>query len=139
MHDFCLTASREPGIVTTGTRDWTDYRVTCTLAPGMHRRAGVVLRARGHRRFYAALLEGFDTLSIVQVENEKRTVLACAPFSYVENHGIPFSFSARGDMLEAVAGGVRLRAVANSRAGGGAGFFVEGGMLAASELCISAL
>src|SRR5690606_1811560 len=48
------------GLATIGTRDWDDYTVSSTLVFNPHEAGGLVIRARGHRRYYAAVFRGWD-------------------------------------------------------------------------------
>ena len=54
---FCLSHPGANGVVTTGTREWVDYQVSSQLTLDLHKAVGLVARARGHRRYYAAIVE----------------------------------------------------------------------------------
>jgi ADP-ribosylglycohydrolase len=66
------------GLVMQGTRDWTDYEVSATVATHMGTAAGIAARVQGLRRYYALLLCGNDTVQLVKAWDQV-SVLAQAP------------------------------------------------------------
>lgn len=79
---YCISHNEENGVATVGTRDFTDYTVSSRLKFSLHRQGGLVVRRQGHRRYYAAVLTGGDTLRIIKRMDEREIVLAEAPFAY---------------------------------------------------------
>jgi ADP-ribosylglycohydrolase len=122
------------GLATIGTRDWDDYAVTSTLIFNLHRSAGLVARAVGHRRYYAAVFADGSHASLVKQHNGQRHVLATAPWNYDEDVRQATSLECSGPLLRLVVDGERvLSAVDRSDPflNGGAGFVVEEGTLLA--------
>lgn len=138
--DFATTFSvshPEPlGVVTTGTRDWVDYEISSRLTFSLSHAAGLIVRARGHRNFTAALFDG-QSLSIVEQHDSERTVLATTPFAL--RLDLPYDVT-----LECIGSTVRvhvddiplLQATTRRTAGGGAGFFVDTGTMSADGFTV---
>ncbi|WP_284750768.1 ADP-ribosylglycohydrolase family protein [Arthrobacter sp. efr-133-R2A-120] len=128
------------GVVTTGTREWIDYEVRSNLKYSLHHSGGLVLRARGHRRFIAALFTGSRRLQIIRQLDETRQVLAETDFGYVLDETYDVAFRCVGDQLSVtVNGATELEARTDCRHGGGAGFLVERGTLTADGFSVRAL
>lgn len=128
------------GLVTIGSDVWRDYTVASTFAYSIHHAGGLVVRHQGMRRYYAALLSGGDTLSIVRVLDGDETVLAQAPVDYVQERPCRLSFAAHGTHLCCQLGeGSPLEADDATFACGGAGFLVSGGTVLASGFTVRAI
>jgi hypothetical protein len=122
------------GLVTTGTRDWSDYSVSSTLVFNLHRSAGLVARSAGHRRYYAAIFSGGDTVALVKQDNGDRVTLAETGWSYHEDVAYEVSLYCEGTRLWLLVDGERLLEAtdeAHPFTCGGAGFAVEEGTLLA--------
>ena len=96
---YCISHSGENGLVTLGTRAWRDYAVETGLRFSLHRAGGLVLRARGLRRYYAALFSGGDRLAIVARQDGAVHTLAEAGFPYEMERLYALRFAAAGDRL----------------------------------------
>ena len=128
---FALSHPFENGAITTGGRDWDDYKVSSRLTMDLHRSAGLIARSRGHRRYYAAIVED-QKAKIIKRKDEHVTVLAEVPFAYDENAKLKFVFSAKGDQLDlAIDGKTLVKAEDAEYASGGAGFLIEEGTIPA--------
>ncbi|UIJ83213.1 hypothetical protein [Rhizobium leguminosarum] len=80
---------------------------------------GLIARARGHRRYYAGIIED-------QSKDERVIVLAEAPFSHNENDKLTFSFSAVCSKLSLSIDGKPLATADDADfPSGGAGFLIE--------------
>ena len=98
----------------------------------MHQRtAGLVARARGHRRYYAAALSGGEALLLKRRDGAVR-VLARARCAAAPDAPLALALTAAGAALRvSVAGRPLLEAQDAEYVSGGAGFLVEeGGYLA---------
>lgn len=136
---FALSHPTDNGAITTGGRDWDDYRVSSRLTMDLHRAAGLIARARGHRRYYACILEN-QKAKIVKRKDERVTVLAEVPFSYAENDKLKFVFSVKGGRLRFAIDGKELATAEDGDyATGGAGFLVEEGTIPALGFEVHAL
>lgn len=130
------------GVVTVGTRDWDDYTVSATLAFNPHDRGGVVARARGHRRWYAAVLESWNTLLLVRCDHDEETVLASASFPYAEDVPVNVALTCSGSTLSVAIDGERALFVEDESddalRSGGAGFVVTSGTLLGDDFTVRA-
>ncbi|WOO78148.1 uncharacterized protein LOC62_01G001698 [Vanrija pseudolonga] len=126
------------GLLSYGTREWTDYRVTVpdlTLKLGSP--AGVAVRVQGLRRFYALVLEeaeGKKVASLVKQYDEKRTVLASTPFEWAVDTPYEVVLEAKGSSIKGSIGGVSLSVSDDSFDGGALGFVVTSGAVAAGSV-----
>ena len=129
---YCISHSADNGLVTLGTRDWRDYAVAASLRFSLHRRGGLVLRARGLRRYYAALFADGDRVAIVARHDGALHTLAETAFPYQMERPYALHFAAAGDRLSLTVNGVPLLETRDDRyPSGGAGFVIdEGTMLA---------
>lgn len=139
MSTFCLSHPAENGLATTGTRDWVDYRVSSKLTLDLHKAVGLVARARGHRRYYAGIVEN-QTAKIIKRVDDTVEVLAEAPFAYAENAKLDFAVSVNGDRLAFAIDGKELLTARDARfTSGGAGFFIEEGTVPALGFAVRKL
>lgn len=128
---FSLSHPGANGLATTGGRDWVDYSVTSRLTMDLHKATGLVCRSRGHRRYYAGIVEN-QVAKIIKRRDEHVTVLAEAPFAYAENSKLKFETKVIGDQIEfSIDGKTLLRAADREYVSGGAGFFIEEGTIPA--------
>ena len=128
---FSISHPGDNGVVTIGTRDWDDYTVSSELTPVHQQAAGLVARARGHRRYYAAVLTDGEARLLKRRDGEAR-VLASRRWAVTPNAPLRLALTAAGAALRcAVDGRPILTARDEEYASGGAGFLVEeGGYLA---------
>lgn len=136
---FCLSHPTSNGVATTGSRDWVNYAVSSTLTLDLHKSAGLVARARGHRRYYAGVVAD-GKAQIIRRRDDAVDVLAEAPVSYAEHDTLEFSLAVNGDSLELRVGD---RAVVTANDGtygsGGAGFYIDEGTVPARGFAVRAL
>jgi ADP-ribosylglycohydrolase len=128
---FCVSHPRAGGVVTTGTRDWVDYRVSSRIQFNASEAGGLVARARGHRRYYAAVVVG-STVQIIKQRDGERTVLAEAAVQHETDQTHDLAFEVDGTALVAYFDGVPVCTAQDpTHVSGGAGFLVDcGAMLA---------
>jgi ADP-ribosylglycohydrolase len=136
---YCVSHPGDLGVVTIGTRSWTDYRVSSVLTLSLHRTAGIVLRARGHRDFTAAVFSD-DVVRVIDQVDDDRTVVAEAPFAASLDTRYHVDVACLGDLVVVRIDGVEVARGASRRAGGGgAGFLVEGGTFTADSFTVARL
>jgi ADP-ribosylglycohydrolase len=124
---FCLSHPGDNGVVTTGTRDWMDYEVSSQLTLDLHRAVGLVARVRGHRRYYAAMIEN-QTAKIIRRKDDAVDVLAQTAYTYEENEKLSFALSVIGTKLMFNLGGQTIVSADDpSYPSGGAGFIIDEG------------
>ncbi|MFF0265412.1 ADP-ribosylglycohydrolase family protein [Kribbella sp. NPDC004536] len=138
--DFATTFSvshPDPlGVVTTGTRDWVDYEISSRLSFSLSRSAGLVVRARGHRNFTAAVFDG-HLLSIVEQHDAERAVLASTPFALRRDAPYDVTVECVADVVQVRVDGISMLSATTTRvAGGGAGFFVDTGTMSADGFTV---
>ena len=128
---FSISHPDDNGVLTIGTRDWDDYTVSSELTLVHQRTAGLVARARGHRRYYAAVLSAGEA-RLLKRRDGTVEVLARCPCDAPHDDPLEVALTVAGEELRfAVAGRALLTARDGEYASGGAGFLVEeGGFLA---------
>ena len=125
-----LSHPTENGAITTGTRDWGDYEVASTITFLQQRAAGLVARARGHRRYYAAVIRDGQAAILKRRDGEVIT-LAAGPQGYAVDERHALALRVEGDRLAMFVDGQQVaEATDGEYTSGGAGFVVdEGGIL----------
>ncbi|WP_353112332.1 ADP-ribosylglycohydrolase family protein [Microbacterium sp.] len=133
---YCVSHPGDDGVVTIGSRDWTDYAAASTLTLSLHRTAGLVVRSRGHRDYTAGVFSGGEALLVDRCGDERR-VLAAVPFDVPLDTRLQVELRCVGDeVVLSVDGSEVARGVTSRRGGGGAGFLVERGTFTADGFAI---
>jgi ADP-ribosylglycohydrolase len=136
---FALSHPGENGVVTIGTREWQDYSVSARFTMDLHESAGLVARARGHRRYYAAVL-GHQTARIICRIDSTVHVLATAPFAYAENQKLHLKLCVERDRIDFhIEGQAVVHATDGRLAAGAAGMVVEAGTIPVLGFAVHAL
>ncbi|XBH21375.1 ADP-ribosylglycohydrolase family protein [Jonesiaceae bacterium BS-20] len=138
---YSVSHPRGTGVVTTGTRDWDNYTFSSTLIFNPHENGGVVVRARGHNRYYAAIFTSWNTVELIRRNHGETQVLGLARFEYAEDQPVQVSLSAIGrDLHVRINGDLVLEAHDSSgqaHLSGGAGFMVTGGTMLADGFTVT--
>ncbi len=134
--DFRISQNRGEGLIMQGGRDWTDYAVEADLMLHLGAYGGVILRAQGQRRFYAARITRDGRFQIVLRKDETETVLAETPLDMPYETAFSMTVSATGDRLEARIGETVVNATDATFVGGAAGLVVHEGALSATRIRI---
>jgi ADP-ribosylglycohydrolase len=128
---FSLSHVDANGVATIGTREWDDYSVSSTLTLNKQRTAGVVIRARGHRRYYAGVLRDGKAMLLKRKDDEE-TKLAEMDFPHETVSVHSFFLNAAGDEISLHIDGKELvRASEGEYTSGAAGFLIEEGAVLA--------
>jgi hypothetical protein len=136
---FSISHADENGVVTTGTRDWYDYSVRSSIVFNHNAGAGLVGRARGHRRYYAALLTQ-QAAMIVRQRDGMNTILAQRVFEHEPEQRHELEFRLHGANLEFIVDDVLCLVATDSAYGsGGAGFVVHRGAILAEGFRVRGL
>jgi hypothetical protein len=106
LKTFVVSHVEREGLVTIGTEDFTDYRITSTVIPYLHESAGLTARCRGHAMYYALLLTGGREVKLIRQCGREETLLAKAPFFYENTEEVRLSLELKGREISARA--VRL-------------------------------
>jgi ADP-ribosylglycohydrolase len=127
--DLLISHPAENGIVTIGTAGWRDYGVESRITFLLHKAAGLVLRSRGHRRYYAAVLSREGAV-ILKSKDGARLPLAVAPFPYRLDETHTLVFSAQGERLALWIDGAPVAEARDADyRSGAAGFVVDEGAI----------
>lgn len=127
--DFRISQDVGEGLILHGTRQWTDYRVETTVTLHLGTYGGVVVRAQGLRRYYAARLLREGRLQIVRVRDEAVTVLAETAFPVELERPVALVVTVQGDTIAATADGTSLTATDPAFGDGALGLLVHEGAL----------
>lgn len=135
---YCVSHVEEDGLVTIGSREWTDYTISTTAFYSRHKAGGLVLRSKGHKRYYGAALTEYNK-AVVYVQKDKvRTILGEVTFSYKEDMGYQLQFSAHGTQLVFSVNGEKLIEVSDDTyTCGGAGFTISEGTMTCDSFIVS--
>ena len=126
---FSICHATKNGVVTTGNSAWTDYAVSSGVTFSQQDAAGLVARAKGHRRYYGAVFTEGNAV-IYKQKNDKRIVLAKTEFDYKIDSTYQLKFELKGDSLNFYCDGSLIAAAKdNEYAFGQAGFVVDSGAI----------
>ena len=135
---FGLIQNRGRGLISQGTREWTDYRAEATLTPHLSDASGLALRIQGLQRYYALLLTP-GALRLVKVLGGEQ-VLEERPFDWHFGEPHRLVLEARGPHLR---GWVDDRLMfeymdeVDPVLGGGVGLVIEQGRLDCGAVRVS--
>ncbi len=133
---FRLSQDRGTGLCMTGTRDWTDYRVTSVIASDMAMDFGLAVRVQGLRRYYALVLSSSGKVELRKVLRGTR-VLDRADFQRTEGASYAFSLEVVGNRIKASIDGRSIFDTVDSQEpleGGGVALVCTQGSLSANEV-----
>jgi hypothetical protein len=136
--DIRISQNRGSGLILQGTRDWTDYAIEADLMLHLGDFGGLVLRAEGQRRYYAARLTRGGELQIVVRRDEIENVLASAKLDVSFETAFTMVASAKGDQITARVGDVTIEARDVTFTGGAAGMEIHEGALSSTRIRIRA-
>jgi ADP-ribosylglycohydrolase len=63
---FRIIQNEGRGLISTGTREWTDYQVQSEITPVLIKNGGIAARVQGMKRFYALLLSSDGKLRLIK-------------------------------------------------------------------------
>ncbi len=134
---FRIIQNEGTGLLITGTREWTDYRVSANVRPHLAVRAGIAARVQGMKRWYALLLgrEG-----VVQLVKNDTYVLAerSFPWSFGEEHLLTLEVAGR--KITGFIGGAEVVSFLDEEdalLGGGVAFVLEEGRMDSDEMTVA--
>ena len=137
-HTYCVSNVEADGLVTIGSREWEDYTVSSTVFYSLHEAGGLVVRSRGHKRYYGAALMDYSRAVVYVQKDRERVILAEVPYSYQEDVGYTLTFAAHQEKLEFSVNGEKLIEVADATySGGGAGFTISKGTMTCDSFIVS--
>jgi ADP-ribosylglycohydrolase len=133
---FFLAQDAGEGIISYGTREWKDYRMSVSdFRVNLGGPAGVAVRVQGLRRYYAFLFNAGNRVAIVKALDEEREELASAEFDWQLDVTYQVGVIVKGNCIRAQIHGKDILDAKDSRFGeGGIGFIVTDGSIAAEEV-----
>ena len=97
---FRLVQNEGRGLITCGTREWTDYRISATLTPTLLKSGGLAARVQGMQRFYSLqFVEGGKVRLLKALDGD--TVLAEIPFAWEYWKPYAMALEVQGNHLRA--------------------------------------
>jgi ADP-ribosylglycohydrolase len=97
---FRLVQNEGRGLVTCGTREWQDYRISATLTPTLLKSGGLAARVQGMQRFYSLqFVEGGKVRLLKALDGD--TVLAEATFAWESWKPYAIALEVHGSHLRA--------------------------------------
>lgn len=136
---FSISNVQENGVVTTGTLDWSNYSVKSVLTFSQQDAAGLVARAKGHRRYYGAVLSQGNAI-IYRQQDAERTVICQREFDFAIDNTHELEFIVDNDKLTLLVDGREVVSGNDSAyTSGGAGFVVDSGAILADGFEIKAV
>ncbi|MFD0714514.1 ADP-ribosylglycohydrolase family protein [Paenibacillus sp. GCM10027626] len=136
---FSISHPAANGVATIGSIEWDDYAVSSQLIFTNQQSAGLVARAKGHRRYYAVLFAR-DRVAICKNKDGLFTELAAAPFDLQLDMRYDVSFQLKGERLSVtVDRQTLLFAEDGEYSSGGAGFIVQSGAILANGFKVEAI
>ena len=137
---FRISQSRGEGLISHGTRQWTDYEVRSDIVIHLGNYGGVALRVQGLRRYYGVRLTREGRLQIVRVRDDATSVLAETDFPLEFETTLAIAARVHGNAITATVNGVAIGAEdrdAYALGDGGIGLFVHEGALSADVVRVA--
>jgi len=126
------------GQVSTGTREWTDYRVEATVASQVSDAFGITIRNQGLCQHYAVTIGRDGFVRLLRQYGDQVTTLQSAPFTYEWGSEVSMSIQAIGQDISATVGDIHLGAIDRSMiTSGGTAITVTQGHAWATQVVIS--
>ena len=138
---YRLIQDEGTGLISQGTREWTDYRAEAQITPHLSEEAGLAVRVQGMRRYYALLLARGGTVRLVKALHDVQ-VLAESPFPWEFGDTHLLALEAEGDQIRAFVDGELLFQVQDERdvlRGGAVGLVCREGRMAADAVTVQPL
>lgn len=138
---FRISQSRGEGMVSHGTRQWTDYALKSDIMVHLGNYGGVALRVQGLRRYYGVRATRDNKLEIVRVRDDEVRVLADTDFAFDFETKLSFDAKVVGNTISATVNGIPISASdpsVNAFANGGIGLLIHEGALSTDAVTIAA-
>ena len=140
LASFRISQNRGEGLISHGTRQWTDYEVNSDIVIHLGNYGGIALRVQGLRRYYGVRLTREGSLQIVRVRDDATSVLAETSFPLEFEKTLAVAARARGNAITATINGVSISAEDRDEHAfrdGGIGLFINEGALSADSVSIT--
>jgi ADP-ribosylglycohydrolase len=139
---FRISQSRDEGIVIHGTRQWTDYEVSCPVTIHLGNYGGVCARVQGLRRYYAIRAMRDGKLQIMRRRDADVAILAETDYQLTFEKAVAVTLAVDGSRIKASFDGISLEADDNGPEAireGGIGLLIAEGALSADEIRVAPL
>ena len=97
---FRVIQNRGRGLVSTGTREWTDYSVQARITPHMAKAFGLAARVQGLERYYALLFSDQNTVKLIK-RLDGETVLSEQAFAWEFGQSYYLKITVKGNQISA--------------------------------------
>jgi hypothetical protein len=122
------------GILSQGTRDWKDYRVSAAVYSSLMTSGGIAARVQGIHRFYALLLCADQKARLIR-KLDAETILAEADFAWNWNQEYELALEVEGERLRGWISGRQLFDVRDQALGaGGVALVCEDGSIMSNSI-----
>jgi len=129
LRTFSISHSGKNGVVTTGGPDWKDYKVSSKITFSHQEGAGLVGRAKGHRRYYAAIFQDGKAKIICRKDWIEKELVSVG-FEYKIDAEYELAFLLKGNKLSMIVDGKLLISVIDDEYScGAAGYLVNRGSI----------
>ena len=136
---FRLVQNEGLGMISQGTREWTNYVVSADVTPHLVSRVGVAARVQGLTRFYALMVTLDQKVQLVKSVHAE-SVLAEAEFNWTFGDTLNMSLHVNGDALVGeINGAVVLTATDAALVSGAIGLVVADGRTATNTVTVAPL
>ncbi|KXL46581.1 hypothetical protein M433DRAFT_160304 [Acidomyces richmondensis BFW] len=137
---FYLAQNDGEGMISYGTREWTNYRVTVIdfrVNLGTH--SGLAVRVQGLKRWYALLFMPGERVAFVRALDTHRDELAGTDFEWKLDQTYKLAIEVDGDIMRAAIDDSMVLETSDRRnTCGGIGFVVTNGSVSAEEVKVGA-
>lgn len=135
----CIAQSKGEGIVSYGTREWTDYSLAVSrLVIKIGGPSGIAIRVQGLNRYYALVFNNDRyTISLIKAKDEKRIELARVNYEWRLDEEYEVTLEAKGDMIRARVRTAEIVASDSEYLGGALGLVVTDGSLSVDSIKIA--
>ncbi|MEG1461634.1 MAG: hypothetical protein RSC48_00870, partial [Anaerorhabdus sp.] len=128
LSTFCVSSTKENGLLYIGNREWKDYSCISTLIPVRSKSSGIIFRMQGLRKYYAFILEE-NQAKIIKVLNKKTEVLVAKEFIFDEYDEILTCVQVVGNLINVSYNNQELWCHDDDLESGGCGFVVSVGTM----------
>ncbi|MEA2526745.1 MAG: hypothetical protein QOF73_3972 [Thermomicrobiales bacterium] len=138
---YRIVQNEGTGLISQGTRDWTDYRVSAPVTIRLAKSGGLGARVGGLRRYYALLLDEAGTARLVKAR-DLMTVLGVAPFAVERDRPYELALEVKGNRIIGSIDGVIYFDVQDEDRplpAGGVALIVEDGCLSSDAVRVEPL
>lgn len=135
---YCLMQNYGRGILSQGTREWSDYTATAEITLGLVKAAGLAAFVQGMRRYYALLLCDDHKARLVKALDGDK-VLAVVEYSWQYGQRHAFALTASGQSITASLDGLpifEVRDVDGPLTGGSVALVVEEGRITCDAVTV---